>query len=81
MVGIPDFLAVCVLRSRFVGRVMSRTEARRRYVLAGAGSFVTMPQSSRTVINMAIIEKFVDVHFVREELIGGQWRVNVVRRK
>ena len=51
------------------------------YALAGAGSFVTLPLSSHTVTNMATIEKFVEVHFVREELSEGRWRVSVVKGK
>ena len=46
-----------------------------------AGSFVTLPLSSHTVANLAMVEKCVEVQFLREELSEGRWRVSVVKKE
>lgn len=46
--------------------------------LAGTGSFVTMPLSSHALTNIAIIEKFLAVHFTCEQLAGDRCRVSVI---
>jgi RNA 3'-terminal phosphate cyclase (ATP) len=45
--------------------------------LAGSGSFVTQEATPHTRTNIEIIELFLPVDFVTQELAGGQWRVTI----
>lgn len=48
-------------------------------VLAGGGSFVTMPPTEHTRTNIAVIEKFLALEFTLADLGDGRWRVSVRR--
>jgi RNA 3'-terminal phosphate cyclase (ATP) len=43
--------------------------------VSGAGEFLTLEPSQHTLTNMAVVNAFMGVHFLSEEIRADAWRI------